>query len=185
MVKKVVRKVRRLVRKSKPNSQLAPEESERLLHWFKAVPELERIADSERQNSEHYDGFGVGVSALLRRSDGTTYTVSGANEKKAPGPRQAGDHCAEDCMYHGDEVIGFVSIAPHKIDDFSEFDLGVTISCGHCRKRFRKFDPADGIRSHTRARFINPAHRERPPVELRVDYLLKLCEKKDQQNGHH
>lgn len=185
MGQKARRKVKNLLHRRKA----ALDDAERLIHWYKALPVLEDIASNARTRAYHYQGFHVGVSALMRDANGKLVTAGGANHKKAPGPRQEGDHCGEDDIFVAskdlecEEILGMVVVAPPKIDDFSDFDLGVTISCGHCRNRFRREIASGGaLRPGTRLLFVN-ADNPRKRAEMPVETVLELCRKRDERRN--
>ena len=180
------RRIKRLMRKQR----VSPGDAERLVHWYKALPELEDLANEHRKRAVSWKGFHVGIGALVRHGDQFS-RIGGANHKKAEGRRQHGDHCAEEEIFAAaedlqpDEILGMVCVAPHQPDDISQFDLGVTIACGHCRTRFRKLlERKDApLKPGTRLLFVNAENRDKR-VELTVDALLKLCATKDREHGH-
>lgn len=187
MAKKHVRKLKRYVNaKSKRDAA----EQVRLLPWFKAVPDVENAAFNARARAHSHKGFHVGIGALLLMPDGSTRIVDGCNHKKAPGPRLEDDHCAEeDGLLHADsllaeEIVGMVIVAPHQADDGTGYNLGVTISCKHCRRRFGerlarlKAGAKEALKPRTRLLFVNADNRTKR-VELTVSDVLALCRKKD------
>ncbi len=174
--KRMVNRLKKRERRSVKTGESPYEE-----RWLQAVPELEKIALKARERAHSWKGFHVGIGALLHLPDGTFNLASGANHKAASGPRQPGDHCAEediDVAMHDmrcDEAVGMVVVAPPQQDDHSGFDLGVTINCGHCRKRFDEHLKKGGpIKPHTRMVFIN-AENPQKRIELTVESILRLC----------
>lgn len=173
MAKKITRRGRKLARARK----------DILLHWYKSVPSLEDQAFAARQRSSSYRKFEVGSAAIGVLPDGTFREYAGANRKERKGPRTFDDQCAEmeiidaarktQCV----ELAGMVTVAPHQPDDFRDIDLGVTICCVYCRRRFVKElqDPRSPLKRHTRMIFVNADDRTKR-VELTVEKVLLLCE---------
>ena len=191
MAQHVGRKVKRAQRKETKKEKADAEAARVKEFWSRQVPELEIEARQARERASHYGGFTVGGAALVRCAS-AYFTVSGANHKGQPGPRLQCDHCAEEELEKGAleeaqrrgfkcedaEVVGFVIIAPPKVDDFSDFDFGVTISCGHDRRRWRSGEYLGPIKGRSRGYYINaeqPARR----VELTVETILALTAKRD------
>ena len=149
-----------------------------LYAWTEKKQELRRLAVQERREARHHSGFHVGAAGLILAGHSGPQVSSGANVQ----PHKGGGikMCAEEPVitraYQLRGVVaGIVVVAPPKIDDFSKLGLDVTISCGHCRKKFldevRRHDGV--IKSWTMLLFVNVQTGQQ--LEMSVGELLNLC----------
>ncbi len=186
------RKLKRVQRLDKASRKSANADRIKLdQFWTRQVPELELLAREALKEADHYGGFQVGGAALVRFQQ-NFFTVTGSNRKGQPGPRLECDHCAEEAFEQSAieeaqkrgfkceeiELVGFVVVAPQKADDFADFDFGVTISCGHDRRRWRGPNYDGPVKPHTRGYYVN-ANAPKQRVELSVESLLAVTAKRD------
>src|SRR3989344_6093540 len=110
-----------------------------LYAWNQKKQDLRGLAMQKRREARHHSGFHVGAAGIILAEHNGHQVSSGANVQ----PHKGGGikMCAEEPVivraYELRGVVaGMVVVAPPKIDDFSKLGLNVTISCGHCRKKF-------------------------------------------------
>lgn len=153
------------------------------LSFYRSLHDLIEKATAARRRAKSYRQFDVGAAAIGIMPDGTQRIFIGANKKQAKGPRRDGDECAEMEIIDAARktkcglLAGFVVIAPHQPDDASGLDLGATLSCCHCRDRFKKelADTNSPLKPFTRMMFVNADNYNKRP-ELSVEKVMLLCE---------
>ena len=129
-------------------------------------------------------GYRVGGSGVGVTKDGRYVPLSGFNTKAAPGPRRQGDLCAEMRIIKDAERKHCVAILemwmaqPPQPDDFTKLDLGVAVSCGHCRLNYKNKlrNPASPLRRDTRLNFIDSTNPSNTRA-FTVEQLLRICSK--------
>ena len=135
-----------------------------------------------RGRAYSHRGYLVGGSGVGITAEGTYVRLSGYNTKAAEGPRRKGDKCAEMRLIDDAKEKKCVAILEMwyalepQADDKTGLDLGVTISCVHCRARFKSElkNPGSPLKRDTRVNFIdctNP-QRWRP---FAVEQILRIC----------
>lgn len=154
---------------------------DKLLYWYRLRAEIAEVAHRMRQQADSWRGFDVGSAGVGVLENGELWQFTGYNVKKAEGPRQEGDHCAEPDMIEEaerngcTEIFGIATEAPYQPDDFTGRDLGVTTMCVHCRRYLRSKlkDPRSAVKKDTRLFFVNGEDRSKQ-IELTVENLLRL-----------
>lgn len=143
---------------------------------------FQKYAMYMRKHAKSWRGYLVGGSGIGVKSDGQYVLLSGFNTKVAPGPRRHGDKCAEMRIIENAKAERCVAILEMwcalepKRDDATALNLGVTISCVHCRSYFRrelstKHTP---LKCDTKLNFIDSTKPERTRP-FTVEQILRIC----------
>ena len=128
-------------------------------------------------------GYRVGGSGVGITGDGRYVSLSGYNTKAKKGPRRRGDLCAEmriieDAKKKGCTTILEMWVAqPPQPDDFTGLNLGVAISCGHCRMRYKNRELPDKrspLKRETVINFVDSTNPERSRP-FSVEKILRIC----------
>lgn len=153
--------------------------------WKRVRRPLGRIAHDQRRFavSPRLDkSFDVGVGTALWNPRPELICIGSSNYKQAIGPRQhkCPDQCGEmfsiaTARTMKSKIIGMVVEAPPQPDDYSGFDVGVTVSCVFCRHEYRLElqDPDSPLTPETWLRFNHPTNKK-IFFEKRVAAFLKL-----------
>jgi len=143
-----------------------------------------KYAMDMRKHAVSHRGYRVGGSGVGVTKDGRYLQLSGFNTKAAPGPRRHGDLCAEmrmidDAIRQNCVVILEMWMAqPPQPDDFTGLDFGVAVSCGYCRRRYKRElkNPKSPLKRDTRLNFIDSTNPENER-SFKVEQLLRVCSK--------
>jgi len=141
-----------------------------------------RYAADMRAHARSYRGYRVGGSGVGVTAGGKYVQLLGYNTKAAEGPRQHGDLCAEmrlidDARSKASDVILEMWIAHDpESDDATGLELGVKISCVHCRTCFKTElrNPGSPLKRETRINFID-ANGKKTPRSFTVEQILRIC----------
>jgi hypothetical protein len=153
-----------------------------LLVWYRALEDLKDRATRAYQHGISWRKFRMGGSGLGVDPEGRTHRFDAANHKPFDRPRNRdlGDECPEMRIIDaaktaGCTLLGMAVVGDYQPDDFSGIDLGVTISCVHCRRTYRQElkSPISLLRPCTRLYFSNIDDPSRH-VELTVRNLLAI-----------